>query len=645
MRIRVNVIVNVIVLALAACNAVGPPPEPAPGCNPLIGDDCVTPFPSSFFERSDSTSATGFRVAISDHVMPSSSRGVPLRLDRFNAKDGFSPATPFLVYFKNGVDATQLPAQTDLASSATAQSTVQIIDFSTRERIPLFAELDANALPGDRKALIIHPATRLKPGTRYVVALVDLHDASGLSFTPAPFAALRDHGDLSVALTAVQPRIEEDLDLLDAVGVARATVTLAWDVVTASDETATGHLLAMRDLAVAQADAGKLGYAILSSTTPNDPHLLREIIGTVTVPSFLAGDDPAATMNFGPDGQPAVRAPSTAKLVIHVPQCANTANAPLPVLVFGHGLFGDAQTELSTDYEKQLADRLCMVQIATDWIGLSSSDVPTITSKVLADLNNIYIITDRLQQAHVNAQVMARLFLSSIKDDPALALNGKPVTDGSQIYYYGISDGGIQGGTFMALSEDVARGVLNVPGCEWSLMAFRSHDFASLASLLNGIYPDPLDQQVLFAASQSEWDYTDPATWAPHVLYAPLPKTPPKRILVQEAIDDAQVPNVATRVLVRALGVPGLDLGEHVFGVVEKAAPLDSAYTQWNVHPMPPPPDGDVPPPSDNPAHECIRRLDLLQKQLQLFFSPTGAVEETCNGPCDFTSPPECAGL
>src|SRR6185437_10198013 len=32
-----------------------PPPEAQPGCNPIIGDDCVTPFPSTFYEVRDPT--------------------------------------------------------------------------------------------------------------------------------------------------------------------------------------------------------------------------------------------------------------------------------------------------------------------------------------------------------------------------------------------------------------------------------------------------------------------------------------------------------------------------------------------------------------------------------------------------------------
>src|SRR5262249_50408720 len=144
--------------------------------------------------------------------------------------------------------------------------------------------------------------------------------------------------------------------------------------------------------------------------------------------------------------------------------------------------------------------------------------------------------TDRLQQSHVNAQVMARMFLRKIKDDDALKVDGHPITDGSRVYYFGVSNGGIQGGTFMALSPDVERGVLNVPGAEWSLMIFRSTQFLPLQPFINTMFPDPLDRQVLVNFSQGEWDHADPINFAPHLLANPLPGSLAKRIILQESI-------------------------------------------------------------------------------------------------------------
>ncbi len=450
---------------------------------------------------------------------------------------------------------------------------------------------------------------------------------------PRPFAALRDRTPLNHALSALAGSYEGIFSALASAGVARSSLTLAWDVTIASDGDGTGHLLTMRDQALMMVDA--LSWTITSTTdTGSDPQRLREIIGTFEVPSFLTDDTLTSTLNIDPNGNPVLRGIGSANFVVDIPACAGSATGPLPVMVFGHGLFEDATTELESPYPKQLGNFLCMVQIGTDWIGLASEDQDTVENIVIPDLNKAHIITDRLQQAHVNAQVLTRLFLSRLKDDPALAVNGKPVTDGSQVYYAGFSNGGIQGGTYMALSEDVAHGVLNVPGCEWSSMIFRSTDFDPLLTILQSILPDPLDEEILLTMLQVEFDATDPATFAPHLLGDPLPGAAAnKQVLVQESIDDAQVPNLATRVLARTIGLQGNDLEQPVFGITAAAAPLSSAYTQWDVQPTPPP-AGDTPAGSDNGAHGEIRQLTLLEQQIQAFLTPTGVVTQTCTGPC-----------
>ncbi len=75
----------------------------------------------------------------------------------------------------------------------------------------------------------------------------------------------------------------------------------------------------------------------------------------------------------------------------------------------------------------------------------------------------------------------------------------------------------------LALSPHLQRGALTVPGGFWSQMIWRSSNFSQMATFLSASYPDALDRQLLVALSQAQWDYTDPATYAPYVQKAPLP--------------------------------------------------------------------------------------------------------------------------
>ena len=171
-----------------------------------------------------------------------------------------------------------------------------------------------------------------------------------------------------------------------------------------------------------------------------------------------------------------------------------------PVMIYGHGLFGGALGEMDSGYQREIINRLCMIQVGTDWIGLTEADAYYVANEVMSNFNNFAQITDRIQQAHVNFAVLARLIKDgSLAQIPELRVNGKVVIDSSQVYYYGISNGGVQGLTFLALSPDVKRGALNVPGGFWSLMMWRSGNFGKLAPLLSASYSDPLARQLLIA--------------------------------------------------------------------------------------------------------------------------------------------------
>lgn len=637
---------------LSSCTVhVDPTPLPEPplaaGCNPLGGgpnEDCVTPFPSNYYRKADDKGV--MRVSFPPGVLPTSAKGVALDPALVADRDGFSPAVQLVAYFPAAIDPSNLPTPQQAEKSLDVSSPVQLFDFETGQRYPLFAELDRNAQDGDRQALLIHPQVRLRDKARYVVAISGLKDKNGQAIAKlAGFSAIQT-GDVEPGSirSKLAETYKELFPFLEKHGLPKKSLQLAWDFTTGDDGQLTGQLVKMRDQALAKlapTDPPEPPPPLFTidkvENAPRDP-LLRQVIGTFRVTSFLS-DDTSGRLLTDQNGTPKARGYGRFPLVVHIPKCVQNATGPVPVMIYGHGLFGGALDEMDSGYQREIINRLCMVQVGSDWIGLTEADGLYVAGQVMSNFNNFVQITDRLKQAHVNFAVLARIIKDgSLAQIPELRVNGKAIVDSNQVFYYGISNGGIQGLTFLALSPDVKRGALCVPGGFWSLMMWRSGDFQDLVPLLSSNYRDALDRQLLIALSQQLWDYTDPATYAPYVVKAPLPGTGmAKQVLYQEGIGDGQVPNLATRMVVRSMGIPLLKQPvEPVSGIAQASGPLPSAYVQYDIGQMPRPGDDNVPP-KDNPVHEAVRRLEAAKAQLQAFLKDGGVVTDTCAGkPCVF---------
>lgn len=653
--------------ALAGCSdspPPGPPPPPTddganpdPRCQPIApagspsAVSCALPFPSSFYLVPDTTTATGFRVSLPKGVLPSNNRKQDFDPARLNLLDGFSPGSQLLADLGVRLDpAPFAPEDGDPRPSLTATAPVQLIRYDTGERVPVFAELDANVNePSDPQALIIRPLVRLRPATRYVVALRELKDLAQQPVTVRPFRALVDgsYGPAS-RLAALQGRYEQIFTLLESAGVPRTSLTLAWDFVTASDSQIQGHLVHMRDTALARVAAENLGVTVDSVSEPKgDPLVLRVIKAHFAVPSFLVDPtDPSSGMELDSSGLPKDTGKNyQANLLVIVPACAKTAALPLRAVVYGHGLLGSAD-EISSSLHRGIANRLCTIELATDFIGLSSDDLVYLGGQVLGKFDNLAVTTDRLQQAQLNFAVLARLARQKLKDLPELTVEGtaggRRLLDGTQVYYLGGSQGGIFGNTIVAISPDLDRGVLNVGAGNYSMMLPRASAYAEFQVIIAAAYPDLLAQQLLLTISQSYWDFSDPLSFARQNLQDGLPgpdgkPMAAKHILLQESRHDSQVPNLATRTVARSMGL--VQLGppvEPVFGLVQSAGPVDSAYVQYDTQLQPPPSKTNRGTGVDNGAHGSLGRIPAVVQQMDEFLRPGGQVRNTCGASCVF---------
>jgi hypothetical protein len=611
-------------------------------CNPLGGLACVTPWPSAIYERADAASPSGVRLDLAAGSLPVNREKIPIDAARFNGRTGFSPASQIFTAFPVAVDGSPLVSWKDIAASLTDASPTVLVDMSTGARVAHWAELDANTdatmFPEDQ-ALYIRPAVRLKGGTRYAVAIRTTLKAVGGGALPVPegFAAIRDGSATTHArLEAVRPRYAEIFAALAQVGVARGDLVVAWDFVTATDDDVTGDMLAARDAALAA--MGPLGANLTVHVTandapdPDDARIARRIQFDYGTPDLLAGDGRQG-LNRGPDGKPVVMGTLTAHGAALIPPCA-TAATKVPILIFGHGFFGGL-AEGQGEYLRRVSRDLCVVVLSGEWRGMTTPDL-AFAAKALNDANNIPFFGQLIVQGIVDFIALEQLARGALAANVLVDGTGASVVDPTKIYFLGISQGHILGSTFAAYDPFITRAALFNGGGDWGMLFERSTKWLTFRTILGGAYDGNLTLVLMQQLLQFGLDYTDPIEVAPRVLANPLPGSPAKQLLHIMGKGDSAVPNLASELQARTIGLPLLGPAvAPVYGLTETPGPLPSALVVWDEHPTPLPPDTNLLNGDDNTTHDTLRKRDAVVALMKHFFE-TGEVANTCaGGPCD----------
>lgn len=617
-------------------------------CDFLVPEHCLLPYPSSTFLVPDPTTPTGLRIHYERAAMPANRRNDPIDPTEFNTLDGFSPGPILVTLFPQGVDllVSKVPPHTNYARSLQADSPTVLYDATSGERVPHFAELDMQATSTATRTFLIRPAIRLTEKHRYMVAIRGLVDLQGQAIPAGrAFQILRDQLDTPVkAIRARRPKMEEIFTTLAAARVARQDLILAWDFTVASTESLTGRALSVRDQGLAINGPGAPPFEVVSVEENVNDNIARRVRGTFRVPLFMKSATPPTTYNLGPDGMPQQNGFATAEFLVNIPRSAVAGGVAHPSRpsVYGHGLFG-SRNEANAGHLQAFSNQVNIMFGATDWIGMSDPDREIVT-RWINNLSFFPRIPDRLQQAMLNFILLGRLFISDngFVSHPAFQLDGAPLIDRTELYYYGISQGGIEGGIYLALSPDTSRAVLGVGASNYSTLLQRSIDFDPFQFLLDQWYKRELDRALLYPLLQQLWDRGEPNGFISHLVDDPLPNTPPKKILMQIGINDSQVSHVASEIQARSLGIPAVAPSAlPAFGIEEMPAPFDgSAYVPYDVGGIAPPLI-NKPPTIENGVHEAVRRLPAAQMQIDAFLRPDGQIRSFCPGACVFRDVPD----
>lgn len=606
-------------------------------CDPLDERACLLPWPNDAFTVPDPSTPTGRRLAIVADSTPMNADGVYIDPSDQNRADGFSPNSSILAYVPGlDVEASGIAPSTDIGASLAEDAPIVVLDTDTGEPIPYWAELDAQAPEGDQ-VLIVHPASSLPEGHHFIVAMRNLVDGDGnaIERTPAFQAALdQDPEPLERART-----LREMLEALDAHGIDPQLLYVAWEFTVASQQSLSGRLLHMRDEVYAEMGGGAPSFTVTSTV---DNASVRTVDGTFEAPNYLTGDgSPGNRFALGADGLPDLNAEQP---VMAVPfHCVLPAAAaqPVPAIVFGHGLMGDRGQADGLAFAA--ANGLAAV-CAIDEIGMSTEDLPNLAA-ILADLSHFPEQADRLQQGHLNQQLLGRLLNSpdGFAADPAFqAADGTPLVANGDTQFVGNSQGGILGGAASAISTEWERVVLGVPGIGYSLLLPRSSDWPEFQAIFDRAYTDPADRLIALQLIQLLWDRGENSGYAQHLADDPYPGIEAKQVLLVQAFGDHQVANVATEVLARTIGAtvrePAIDGGrsndvDPQWGIAafDPANPSRAILVVWD-YGTPAPPTVNLPPTEpeygEDPHGAGSQEPMVLQQALTFLF--TGEFTDPC---------------
>ncbi len=622
---------------LVACVGVEPVALPTvqADCDPLMPGMCGMPYPSSFHLREDAATATGLRMHLRQGSLPVRRDGTPLDPTDWNRKDGFSISSPILLDLP-GATLQGLPRLDDIGASLEPGSPSILWDVTTGERVAHWVELDDTAPDAGQRLVIVRPAQPLRFDHQYVYGLTEVVGESGpLSSSPA-FEALRD-GTAS-ELPTVELRRDwferEVFGPLAQAGAAREDLLVAFDFHTASREGTLGEMISLRDDALGTLDgagpAYRLDEVIDHDCEADGQRIGREITGHVTVPYYTEVDAPGRTWVRDADDLPVRQGLTEAPFLVLVPCSVLQAEEPRPVVQYGHGLLG-GMDEARSGWLRELAEERSFTVLASNWTGFATDDALAIYLMVGGDLSGMAMIPERASQGMIEKMFLVRALQGDLGADAALQGEGGPLIDASRIHYYGNSQGGIMGAAYLAMSPDIQRGVLGVPGGPYSLLLPRSKDFDPFFDAIKESYADHRDIMWLVAGlMQQQWDPVEPGGW----MWDLTAGEQPKEVLLQVAIGDVQVSSLGAHVMARAYGAVSVGPApRELWGIEEiEGGVQGAAIAEYDYSDVPAEPLEAIPPEGPDP-HECPRRNPAAQQQLWTFLD-NGFIQNFCDGPC-----------
>jgi predicted esterase len=350
----------------------------------------------------------------------------------------------------------------------------------------------------------------------------------------------------------------------------RARMARFREVVRAEPAPAATGLALCDGAAKSPCDGGK-DPTWLCGTTP-DPSF-HELQGSYETPVFQAGTAPYKTLadggaiGYGSDGKPTVVRKEKLCYALSVPKGATMPAEGWPVVIFAHGTGGSYRTFVNNGTAAALADlkdatgaplgRFAVIGIDGAMHGprRGSSDKP---DDLFFNLKNPKAARDNTYQGAADKFQLLRLVEGLSLDAASSPTKDALKLDPTRVYFFGHSQGTIEGIPFLAFEPQVKGAVLSGAGGFLINSLLGKTKPVNVAAAVQFVLADGKlsDMHPLLNLLQLYFEEIDSVNYGAALFAAPVTGVEPKHTLMGYGVADSYTPPGTIRALAWAMGIP-----------------------------------------------------------------------------------------
>lgn len=451
---------------------------------------------------------------------------------------GYSVGTPVYFQFTSDLDENTLPA--DPQASVAADATVFLFDVERGERHPstaAFVSEQTSYWPGH--CLVVRPVHGgiLRPSATYAaVVLRDVRTTAGQELGPSDEFQRLLSGTAPPATAAIY---NPALEALETSGIPRNDV-LTMSVFTTGDPTT--ELEVARDWLMEQ-----------QTPIPERWRLFRdhgeyiEVQGTYEAPLFQRGTAPydgsGGDLAINADGSLEVQSTFDAWFSLSLPKTPMPAEG-FPVILYAHGTGGDSRSYVGSFSETMTAAGFAVMGIDQPHHGERNPDDYSVELSSF-NVGNPLAFRDNVRQAALDVVTQAKV--AAILEVPTNLYRGGAHLDANRIHFFGHSQGGLNGSLFLAIDDQVSRGVLSGAGGHIGIALVDKVEPLDIPALVRVIIGVPRDEPLpydhpAFALLETWMAPADPTNYGRRFFFEPREGFAPKAILQTEGTSDKYTP-------------------------------------------------------------------------------------------------------